>query len=99
MTEETLQIIEDCGAAVMPIGETCLIAEIAEADYFGDEIAQKRYRKGLLKTRFAVRQAVVKLAKAGNPQALKTYDEMLAETTSDSPENAKSDDKDPFSDL
>ena len=73
MTEETLQIIEDCGAAVMTIGETCLIAEIAEAEYFDDDEAKKRYRKGLLKTRFDVRQAVFKLAKAGNPQALKTY--------------------------
>ena len=33
MSEETLQAIENCGAAEMSIGETCAIAEIAEADY------------------------------------------------------------------
>ena len=32
MSEETLQAIENCGAAEMPTAETCAIAEITEAE-------------------------------------------------------------------
>ena len=34
LTEEELQTVENCGAAEMPIAETCAITEITEAPYY-----------------------------------------------------------------
>lgn len=99
MTEETLQTIEECGAALMPIAETCQIAEISPDAFEKDDAARRRYDKGALKTRFAVRQAVVKLAKAGNPQALKTYEEMAAEVKAERDGTAGSAADDEFANL
>lgn len=64
-----------------------------------DDAARRRYDKGALKTRFAVRQAVVKLAKAGNPQALKTYEEMAAEVKAERDGTAGSAADDEFANL
>ena len=79
MSEETLQAIENCGAAEMPIAETCAIAEISEEDYWKDETAQKRYRIGQLKSKLEIRQAVIKMAKAGTPQMVKVYQDFVTE--------------------
>ncbi|MBQ3808351.1 MAG: hypothetical protein II840_10405 [Kiritimatiellae bacterium] len=79
MTAEALEAIENCGAAEMPIAETCAIAEISEADYWADENAQKRYRIGQLRSKLEIRQAVIKMAKAGTPQMVKVYQDFVAE--------------------
>lgn len=71
--EVNLKAIEDCGAAEMPISETCIIAEMSEADFAADAEAQARYRRGQLQTKLAVRQSVVKMAKEGVPQMVKIY--------------------------
>lgn len=85
MTAEALEAIENCGAAEMPIAETCAIAEISEADYWADENAQKRYRIGQLKSKLEIRQAVIKMAKAGTPQMVKVYQDFVAENERDYP--------------
>ena len=85
MKEETLQAIENCGAAEMPTAETCAIAEIAEADYWASPEAQKRYRIGQLRTKLEMRQAVIKMAKSGNPQMVKVYQDFVAENATDVP--------------
>ena len=77
MTAEALEAIENCGAAEMPIAETCAIAEISEADYWAHENAQKRYRIGQLKSKLEIRQAVIKMAKAGTPLMVKVYQEFV----------------------
>lgn len=79
LTDEVLQAVEDCGAVEMPIAETCAIAEIGESDYWGSEAAQKRYRIGQLRTKLEMRQAVVKIAKSGNPAMVKVYQDFAAE--------------------
>lgn len=85
MSEETLQAIENCGAAEMSIGETCAIAEIAEADYWASQEAQKRYRIGQLRTKLEMRQAIIKMAKSGNPAMVKVYQDFVAENEADLP--------------
>ena len=85
MNEETLQAIENCGAAEMPIAETCAIAEITEAEYWASLRAQKRYRIGQLRTKLEMRQAVIKMAKSGNPQMVKVYQDFIAENAADVP--------------
>ena len=85
MTAEALEAIENCGAAEMPIAETCAIAEISEADYWADENAQKRYRIGQLRSKLEIRQAVIKMAKAGTPQMVKVYQDFVAENERDCP--------------
>ena len=71
--EANLKAIEDCGAAEMPVAETCIIAEMSEDEYSADKEAQARYQMGHLKTKLAVRQSVVKMAKEGVPQMVKIY--------------------------
>lgn len=85
MSEETLQAIENCGAAEMPVAETCAIAEIAEAEYWASPEAQKRYRIGQLRTKLEMRQAVIKIAKSGNPQMVKVYQDFSAENAAEEP--------------
>lgn len=85
MSEETLQAIENCGAAEMPTAETCAIAEITEAEYWADAEAQRRYRIGQLRTKLEMRQAVIKMAKSGNPQMVKAYQDFAAENATDVP--------------
>ena len=85
MTKDTLEAIENCGAAEMPIAETCAIAEITEADYWADEEAQKRYRIGQLKSKLEIRQAVIKMAKAGTPQMVKVYQDFVTANEKDFP--------------
>ena len=85
MSEETLQAIENCGAAEMPTAETCAIAEITEAEYWASPEAQKRYRIGQLRTKLEMRQAVIKMAKSGNPQMVKVYQDFIAENAADVP--------------
>lgn len=85
MSEETLQAIENCGAAEMPIAETCAIGEITEAEYWANPEAQKRYRIGQLRTKLEMRQAVIKMAKSGNPQMVKVYQDFIAENAADVP--------------
>ena len=85
MSEETLQAIENCGAAEMPTAETCAIAEITEAQYWASPEAQKRYRIGQLRTKLEMRQAVIKMAKSGNPQMVKVYQDFIAENAADVP--------------
>lgn len=85
LTEEVLQSVEDCGAVEMPIAETCAIAGIDETDYWGSEAAQRRYRLGQLRTKFEMRQAVVKIAKSGNPAMVKVYQDFAAENEATMP--------------
>lgn len=85
MTAEALEAIENCGAAEMPIAETCAIAEISEGDYWADENAKKRYRIGQLRTKLEIRQAVIKMAKSGNPAMVKVYQDFTAENAADLP--------------
>lgn len=85
MSEDTLQAIENCGAAEMPTAETCAIAEITEAEYWANPEAQKRYRIGQLRTKLEMRQAVIKMAKSGNPQMVKVYQDFIAENAADLP--------------
>ncbi len=85
MSEETLQAIENCGAAEMPTAETCAIAEITEAEFWASPEAQKRYRIGQLRTKLEMRQAVIKMAKSGNPQMVKVYQDFIAENAADVP--------------
>lgn len=75
MTEEQYQAIEDCGAAEMPVDETCEIVEITEKEFYEDAQAVKRYRKGQLQTKLKIRQAVIRMAKDGVPQMAKIYKE------------------------
>ena len=75
MTEEQYQAIEDCGAAEMPLDETCEIVEITEKEFYQDAQAVKRYRKGQLQTKLKIRQAVIRMAKDGVPQMAKIYKE------------------------
>lgn len=77
LTEETLQAVEDCGAAEMPLAETLEIAELTENDWNRHPEAGRRYKKGQLKTKLAIRQAVVKGARSGNPAMLKAYFELF----------------------
>ena len=85
MSEETLQAIENCGAAEMPTAETCAIAEITEAQYWASPEAQKRYRIGQLRTKLEMRQAIIKMAKSGNPAMVKVYQDFVAENAADVP--------------
>ena len=85
MSEETLQAIENCGAAEMPTAETCAIAEITDAEFWASPEAQKRYRIGQLRTKLEMRQAVIKMAKSGNPQMVKVYQDFIAENAADVP--------------
>lgn len=75
ISEEQYQAIEDCGAAEMPLDETCEIVEITEAQFYADKEAIKRYRKGQLQTKLKIRQAVIRMAKDGVPQMAKIYKE------------------------
>ena len=83
--EDTLKTLEDCGAAEMPLAETCAIAEITEADYWASLDAQKRYRIGQLRTKLEMRQAIIKMAKSGNPAMVKVYQDFTAENATDTP--------------
>ena len=81
----TMKTLEDCGAAEMPAAETCAIAEITEADFWASPEAQKRYRIGQLRTKLEMRQAIIKMAKAGNPAMVKVYQDFTAENATDAP--------------
>lgn len=85
LDEDTLKTLEDCGAAEMPAAETCAIAEISEADFWASPEAQKRYRIGQLRTKLEMRQAIIKMAKSGNPAMVKVYQDFAAETATDVP--------------
>ena len=109
LTEETLQAVEDCGAAEMPLAETLEIAELTENDWNRHPEAGRRYKKGQLKTKLAIRQAVVKGARSGNPAMLKAYFELFtgtedAEKPRQIPENtpetpAETEEKGEFDDI
>lgn len=71
--EEVLQAIEDCGAAEMAIDETCLICQIEEDNFLADAEMRESYKRGQLKTKMQIRQAVVKMAREGVPQMVKIY--------------------------
>lgn len=71
--DDTLRVFEDCGAAEMPIPETCMIAETTEDEFLENAEAVKRYRIGQLRTKLAIRQSVVKMAREGVPQMVKIY--------------------------
>lgn len=95
LTEQTLQTVEDCGAAEMPIDETLEIAELNAEDW---PQVEKRYKIGQLKTKLAVRQAIIKGARSGNPALLKAYQEFAekpddqkirAFSTAEAPEGTK----------
>ena len=85
LDEDTLKTLEDCGAAEMPAAETCAIAEISEADFWASPDAQKRYRIGQLRTKLEMRQAIIKMAKSGNPAMVKVYQDFTAENATDVP--------------
>lgn len=83
--EDTLKTLEDCGAAEMPSAETCAIAEIGETDFWASPEAQRRYRIGQLRTKLEMRQAIIKIAKSGNPAMVKVYQDFAAENAVDAP--------------
>lgn len=78
----------------MPIAETCAITEISEAQYWADQNAQRRYRIGRLRSKMEIRQAVIKMAKAGVPQMVKVYQDFVAENAADLPPTKTSDGED-----
>lgn len=78
---DPLQVFEDCGAAEMPIAETCMIAETTEEEFLANAEAVKRYRIGQLRTKLAIRQSVVKMAREGVPQMVKIYQDFVADNT------------------
>ncbi|WP_277200656.1 hypothetical protein [Victivallis vadensis] len=73
LTEEVLQIIENCGMRQFSEEETCIIAEISEDEYETCPAARRRYRRGMLKAQFEVRETVRKMAKEGVPQMVKIF--------------------------
>lgn len=73
LTDEQLQVIEDCGSAEMPIDETAIIAECEISEIVNDKTARARYHKGQLQSKLKIRQAVVKMAREGVPQMVKIY--------------------------
>ena len=73
LTEEQLSAIEDCGSAEMPLDETAIIAECEVSQIVNDPVARAIYHNGQLKSKFKIRQAVVKMARDGVPQLLKIY--------------------------
>lgn len=84
MSEETpdpLQVFEDCGAAEMPVAETCMIAETTVEDFYANAEALRRYRIGQLRTKLTIRQSVCKMAREGVPQMVKIYLDFVAENT------------------
>lgn len=89
--DEALNTIEDCGAAEMSAAETCAIAEIGETDFWANPEAQKRYRIGQLRTKLEMRQAIIKIAKSGNPAMVKVYQDFAAENAADIPPTVKAD--------
>lgn len=78
---DPLQVFEDCGAAEMPISETCMIAETTEEDFLANAEAVRRYRVGQLRTKLTIRQSVVKMAREGVPQMVKIYMDFVADNT------------------
>jgi hypothetical protein len=78
---DPLQVFEDCGAAEMPIPETCMIAETTEEEFLANAEAVKRYRIGQLRTKLTIRQSVVKMAREGVPQMVKIYLDFITENT------------------
>lgn len=78
---DPLQVFEDCGAAEMPISETCMIAQVTEDEFMGNAEAVNRYRVGQLRTKLQIRQAVVKMAREGVPQMVKIYQDFVNENT------------------
>lgn len=73
LSEEVLQTIEACGARQFSEEETCIIAEISEDEYETCPAARRRYRRGMLKAQFEVRETVRKMAKEGVPQMVKIF--------------------------
>lgn len=73
LTDEQLQVIEDCGSAEMPLDETAIIAECEISEIVNDKTARDRYHKGQLQSKLKIRQAVVKMAREGVPQMVKIY--------------------------
>ena len=73
LTEEQLEVIENCGSAEMPLDETAIIAECEIAEIVNDKTARARYHKGQLQSKLKIRQAVVKMAREGVPQMVKIY--------------------------
>lgn len=85
LTDETLQAVEDCGAAEMPVAEMCAIVEIGESEYWGDRQAQMRYRLGQLRTKFEIHKAAIAMAKSGVPQMVKVYQDFAEANAADVP--------------
>lgn len=53
--------------------------------------AQRRYRIGQLRTKLEMRQAIIKIAKSGNPAMVKVYQDFTAENAADIPPTVKAD--------
>lgn len=75
--EEILETLETCGAAEMPVADSCLIAGLSLDEYNANPEHSKRYTIGRLKTKLRVRQSVIKSACAGDAAAVKKYLEFL----------------------
>ena len=92
--EKLLQAIEDCGAAEMPLEETCLICQIDEDLFLHDKNLVLAYKVGQLRTKMQIRQAVVKMAREGVPQMVKIYQDFVKTELPDisSPEDDFDDD-------
>lgn len=73
LTEKNLQDIEECGARQFTEEETCIIADVSEKEYECSPEARRRYRRGMLKAQFEVRETVRKMAAEGVPQMVKIF--------------------------
>ena len=92
LTDEQLQVIEDCGSAEMPIDETAIIAECEISEIVNDKTARDRYHKGQLQSKLKIRQAVVKMAREGVPQMVKIYQDFSKTALPDLPPESEFDD-------
>ena len=80
-SDDVIKTVARCGGAELAIEETCEIAGISVADFNASEELRAVYRREQLRTKLAIRQAVIKLAKEGVPQMVKIYLDVYADQT------------------
>lgn len=79
MNQKTIQTIRDCGAAEMPVPESCVLAGVTIDQFVRSTELIDAYRTGQLESKFLIHQAVVRMAKEGQPQMVKLYEELIAQ--------------------
>lgn len=90
LSDETLQLIKEMAAALMPPVEIAILLDIPvdQRDYFCDICKNHRqsliydaYHRGRLQTKLSLRKTVIKLAVAGSPAAEPLADKYMKEQT------------------